>query len=399
MRKPPTLPRAQSQHAAPKTFVSIRRQHIRCCCCVSFPISFALMRSLSIQRRYASARYALCRSAFRAQGIFSCERVLFTKFYYNSRSLILYLSMRILNCLYIIICTAQLYYTRRFKKRNVFCWETYKFERPITHRAADSLRIWITWFDLDFSADCCAAHTFSSIKLFSVIFILFFRKFKIFLFFSWAGRWVVVLRLSSGKNKRRAVDGLNISFKPNKAFHHILCCLIIIINSNCIQNWQMLFHLNEREMSNSLIQVLIQIISAGVVCIKFNTRLNKVVLYYSDAAITKSLADFLFSFYSDFGRIYLYLYQSCIYILCAAHGNGCLWMGISYKSILYIKYGFGYVYLGADLLSKKETSQLILICYMKTWKNKFFHLGPTLSSFLIPFSDVLRGLNSWLFKK
>jgi hypothetical protein len=44
----------------------------------------------------------------------------------------------------IIICTAQLYYTRRFKKRNVFCWETYKFERPITHRA-DSLRIWLMW--------------------------------------------------------------------------------------------------------------------------------------------------------------------------------------------------------------------------------------------------------------
>jgi hypothetical protein len=168
--------------------------------------------------------------------------------------------------------------------------------------------------------------------------------------------------LGKKTNKRRAVYGLNISFKPNKAFHHILCCLIIIINSNysSIQNWQMLFHLNEREMSNSLIQVLIQIISAGVVCIKFNTRLNKVVLYYSDAAITKSLADFLFSFYSDFGRTYLYLYQSCIYILCAAHGNGCLWMGISYTRVyFYIKYGFGYVYLGAACtyyLKKKQVN-------------------------------------------
>lgn len=125
----------------PKTFVGIRRQHIRCCCCcVSFPISFALMRSLSIQRRCMQAPGTRYVEAHFVPKAFFRVSVSFLQSFIITHAPSSYIFL----CAFwtIIICTAQLYYTRRFKKRNVFCWETYKFERPITHRA-DSLRIWL----------------------------------------------------------------------------------------------------------------------------------------------------------------------------------------------------------------------------------------------------------------
>ncbi len=62
---------------------------------------------------------------------------------------------------------------------------------------------------------------------------------------------------------------------------------------------------------------------------------------------------------------------------------------------LYIKYGFGYVFLGADLLSKKETSQLISIYTIKI--NSFIWANIVVFSHSV-FYDVLRGLKSCLLK-
>jgi hypothetical protein len=143
--------------------------------------------------------------------------------------------------------------------------------------------------------------------------------------------------LGKKTNKRRAVYGLNISFKPNKAFH-ILCLITLLVYliaiSRPIQKLAgvLSFERKRKWAHSSVIIVSYQL--ACMLCIVYTSKYMVILLYYSHAAaITKSLADFLFSFYiSDFGRIYLYLYQSCIYILCAAHGSGCLWMGISYKS-------------------------------------------------------------------
>jgi hypothetical protein len=77
--------------------------------------------SLSTAAQYASARYTLCRSAFRAQGIFRVSVSFYKVLLYNSRSLILYLSMRILDYYNIMHRSVKLY--TQLKKRKMFLLE------------------------------------------------------------------------------------------------------------------------------------------------------------------------------------------------------------------------------------------------------------------------------------